>query len=97
MRRLVEGLMPVKVSGEIEWTLNQLDNNAYALTLLNNRGVIKPQHGILPTDHAEAQKITITTSAKSATEWITNTTLEVKPDGLIVTVPAGGVRIIQFR
>src|SRR5205085_12223148 len=71
MQRLVEGLTPIKVTGEVEWALNKLDNGGWAITLFNNRGVIKPQHGILPTEHGEIQNVTYSTTfpIKTTTEW----------------------------
>ncbi|HEV8379205.1 MAG TPA: hypothetical protein VGP99_10175, partial [Tepidisphaeraceae bacterium] len=103
MQRLVEGLVPIKVSGEVEWALNKLDDGGWAVTLFNNRGVIKPQHGILPTEHAEMQAVTISTALrlKTATEWLAASDIQVKQDGgrsqVTLVVPAGGVRIVQIR
>src|SRR5205814_2585410 len=100
MQRLVEGLVPIKVSGEVEWALNRLDNGGWAITLFNNRGVIKPQHGILPTEHGEIQNVTISTTfpIKTATEWIAGSEVQQNaPTKITLTVPAGGVRIIEMR
>jgi hypothetical protein len=103
MQRLVEGLVPVKVSGEVEWALNKLDNAGWAITLFNNRGVIKPQHGILPTEHGEAQQVTISTPlpVKNASEWIADAQVELKQEGsrsqVKLQVPAGGVRVVELR
>ncbi|HEV8605030.1 MAG TPA: hypothetical protein VGQ99_06670 [Tepidisphaeraceae bacterium] len=103
MQRLVKGLLPVKVSGEVEWVLNKLDDSGWAVTLLNNRGVIKPQHGVLPTEHGERISVVVTTavSVTKATEWIAGSDVQVKQDGarsqVTVEVPAGGVRIVELR
>jgi hypothetical protein len=103
MQQLVEGLTPVKVSGEVEWALNKLDDGGWAVALFNNRGVIKPQHGILPTEHGERQSVTISTALpiKKAREWIAGSDIQVKQDGVrslvSVEVPAGGVRIVEIR
>jgi hypothetical protein len=102
MRELVEGLVPVTVSGEVEWAINKLPDG-WAVTLLNNRGVIKPQHGILPTEHGQEQYVTIRTSVatKSAKEWMTDAAVEVMQEGetarMRVVVPAGGVRIVEMK
>ena len=59
MRHLTPGLLPIRVSGDIEWAVNRLDNGGWLVTLLNNRGVMKPQHGVLPTDYRQAQTVRI--------------------------------------
>jgi hypothetical protein len=103
MQRLVEGLEPVKVSGEMEWALNKLDDGGWAVTLFNNRGVIKPQHGILPTEHAEKQSVMIWTAlpVKKTSEWVAGADVQIKQAGgrsqMILEVPAGGVRIVEIR
>jgi hypothetical protein len=103
MRELVAGLVPIKVHGEVEWALNKLEDGGWAVTLLNNRGVIKPQHGILPTEHDQRQAVRISTSfaVKSAREWMTDSTIEVNANGtgsrVSLIVPAGGVRIVEIR
>jgi hypothetical protein len=103
MQRLVEGLTPVKVSGEVEWVLNKLDDGGWAVMLFNNRGVIKPQHGILPTEHGDRQSVTISTAlpVKKASEWIAGADVQIKQDGarsqVMLEVPAGGVRIVELR
>ena len=103
MQRLVEGLAPVKVSGEVEWTLNKLEDGGWAVMLFNNRGVIKPQHGILPTEHGEVRSVTISTMlpVRNASEWIAESEVQIKKDGATSTVellvPAGGARIVELR
>ena len=57
LRHLAAGLTPVRVTGDMEWTLNKLDDGGWLVALFNNRGVIKPQHGMLPTDEREAQRV----------------------------------------
>jgi hypothetical protein len=58
MQHLTQGLLPVKVGGDVEWVVNKLDAPAggWLVTLLNNRGVLKPQHGVNPTNHREHQR-----------------------------------------
>jgi len=71
--------------------------------LFNNRGVIKPQHGVLPTEHGEKQAVTISTALpiQKANEWLTGANVEVRRDEdrsrIGLTVPAGGVRIVELR
>jgi hypothetical protein len=96
----MQGLLPVKVSGDVEWTLNRLDDGGWAVGLLNNRGIYKPQHGITPTDHAEAQEVTIAVPFKVAksSEWMNETDVAWQAAGngssTTVSVPAGAVRVV---
>ena len=96
------GLLPLKVSGDVEWTLNGLDDGRLLVGLLNNRGVIKPQHGVLPTDHREAQPVTLTVpfAVRNSAEWFTESDLkwESAANGSRLTLesPAGGVRLVAI-
>lgn len=103
MRHLVEDVTPFKVTGDVEWIVSRFASYGWLVTLLNNRGVIKPQHGILPTDPHEAQTVTITTSlhVSKCTEWVTAGSLVWKSSATgasaSVTIPAGTVRIIEIH
>lgn len=103
MQHLTQDLLPVKVVGDVEWTLNRLDDgpqSGWVVGLLNNRGVNKPQHGVNPTDRREAQSVTI--SAKfpvdRGEEWVAGQKVTWRPEkagsAATVTVPAGGVRLV---
>ena len=102
LRHLAQGLLPVQVSGDVEWVVNRLDNGGWVVALFNNRGVIKPQHGVLPTDHRQAQQVTLRLpfGVTKSTEWVTGMPMHwmpVKKGGtLSLTVPAGGVRLVEF-
>ncbi|HYG78038.1 MAG TPA: hypothetical protein VEK08_23735 [Planctomycetota bacterium] len=96
-------LMPVEVFGDVEWMVNR-NATGWVVTLLNPAGQAKPQHGITPTDFRENRRITIKTVARSssAADWLfPEEKLELKADGegssLELTVPAGGVRIVEFK
>jgi len=103
LRHLTQRLMPVQVSGDVEWTANRLEDGGWLIALLNNRGVIKPQHGILPVDHTEAQKVTLHSAFRvdKSKEWMTKEGLSWTLNGsgatLILTVPAGGVRLVEIH
>jgi hypothetical protein len=100
---LSRGLMPVEVSGDVEWMVNR-NATGWVVTLLNPAGQAKPQHGITPTDFRENRRITIRSKlpAREATDWLfPDEKLEVKPSGMgssvELTVPAGGVRIVELK
>jgi hypothetical protein len=94
-----QGLLPVEVTGEVEWLLNRTERGWIAL-LLNPAGANKPQHGLVPTDHSQAREVTLTWAApvKRATEWFTQSSVPVH-DGKVVKleIPAGGVRIVELE
>jgi hypothetical protein len=100
MMRVTEGLLPVIVDGDVEWTVSQLDDGGFLVGILNNRGINKPQHGILPTDHAAAATVTLRTGFKvrTSTEWIASAPVSWKASDtgaeLRVVIPAGATRLL---
>ena len=102
MRHLTEGLMPVRATGDIEWIVNRLDDGHWLLALLNNRGVDKPQHGIVPMRHEEAQtvKLDANFAVEQSREWQTGAAVAWESAGAQATarmsVPAGAVRFIEI-
>ena len=103
MQALASGQAPIRVAGDVEWVLNRLEDGGWLVTILNNRGVNKPQHGILPTDQAEAQTVTLRTqfAVVQCSEWITESAVSWQVVGdassVTLTVPAGATRMIEIR
>jgi hypothetical protein len=97
MRALVEGLTPVRVHGDIEWTINRLDDGRWLIGMLNNAGIDKPQHGIIPTRHEENRRVDIRAAfpVRAATELLTNHS--IPPADLHLDVPAGAVRLVRLE
>jgi hypothetical protein len=100
---LTQGLMPIEVSGEVEWSVNRTEKG-WIVTLLNPAGQAKPQQGITPTDFREKRSILIRSHVpvRSATDWLfpdEKLVFQAKGNEAIVhlTVPAGGVRIVELR
>jgi hypothetical protein len=95
------GQMPIEVSGDVEWFVNRTQNG-WIVTLLNPAGADKPQQGFVVTNFEAIRPATISTRlpVKSAREWFTNadanTTAANGSTSVSVTVPAGGVRIIEL-
>ncbi len=102
MRHVTEGLLPVRATGDVEWIVNQLDDGRWLLALLNNRGVEKPQHGIVPTRHEEAQSVKLDArfAVEQSREWQTGAVVAWEAAGPNATtrlsVPAGAVRFIEI-
>jgi hypothetical protein len=99
MKRLTENLVPIQVHGDVEWILNRLDDGGWLVALFNNRGVIKPQHGVLPTDERQALEIelNIPWQVRSSEEWITEQKVTwEKGSTAKVHMPAGAVRFVSI-
>lgn len=103
LRHLTTDLLPIRVTGDVEWAVNRLENGNWLLTLLNNRGVIKPQHGMLPTDYHEAQTVRVDTlfGTRGSTQWIGHDRVDWNPlpagATTTIVVPAGGVRMLEIQ
>jgi len=102
LRHLAQGAVPVKLTGDVEWSINRTASG-YVIALLNNRGVIKPQHGVLPTDHRQQQEVQLSMKVPvpRSTEWVTGASIEWhEADGRATTsliMPAGAVRLIEVE
>ena len=104
MQQLTEKLMPVRVSGDVEWTLNHLDDGGWVVGLLNNSGINKPQHGVNPTDLSQARQVQIWSqfNVAASSEWMADDHIEWRPinhgcSKAEMTIPAGGVRLVQLH
>lgn len=101
MLHLRAGLLPVEVRGEVEYSLNR-NQTGWVVTLFNNRGNYKSQHGLgIPRrEESAAVKITTNLGLTTATEWTEEAKLEVKTESssrsVSLEVPAGSIRIIHL-
>jgi len=97
-----EGLLPLEVDGEVEWLLNRTAKG-WLVTLLNPAGSNKPQHGMVVTDYAQQRTARIRSNTKwqQAIEWFgeERPTVSREKDRSVVeiTVPAGGLRIVELQ
>jgi hypothetical protein len=99
---LFADVTPVRVSGDIEYLINRNDRG-WVVTLINNRGVYKPQQGLARVERDEAADVTIEMSGAAfatANEWTTDEALTIKRgsrgDSINLSVPSGGVRIVEL-
>jgi hypothetical protein len=97
-----QGLVPVEVEGDVEWLLNRTEKG-WLITLINPAGSHKPQHGMVVTDYRQKRKVKIRADLKwtKAVEWFDDVELPLVKDGeqtvASVTVPAGGLRIVEVQ
>ncbi|MCD4824578.1 MAG: hypothetical protein K8S55_08215 [Phycisphaerae bacterium] len=105
MRNLNSELLPVAVEGNVEYIVNR-NKNGWVVTLINNEGAYKypgKKEVIKSKENVDA-KITLKRNAlvevSKVSEWLTGKELKLAktPQGtkVILTVPAGDVRIIEF-
>ena len=103
LQKIAAGLMPVSASGDVEWAANKLDNGGWVLTLLNNKGHIKPQHGVLPTDQAQLVSVSLHASfpVEQSSEWLTGSQVQwtSHPGGseAAITISASAVRFVELH
>jgi hypothetical protein len=102
LTHLLGEVAPVRVAGDVEYLVNRTPS-AWVVTLLNNRGVYKPQQGLAQVDRREWANVTIDLRGGVITragEWTEGLTPEVVRDAgrdlVRVRVPPGGVRIVEL-
>ncbi len=96
---LSRSLMPVEVSGQVEWLVNRT-KAGWSVTLLNPSGQDKPQQGITPTDYRQNKPVTIRlhvamTMVRDRLQ--PDEALKIENGAVTLEVPAGGVRIVELK
>jgi hypothetical protein len=98
LAHLAAGAAPVRVRGDVEYLFNR-NARGWVVTLINNRGVYKPQQGLAQVNRSESAAVTLEGDGAHvgrATEWTTGEVLKVSRGSLVVNVPPGGVRIVEL-
>ena len=102
LAHLCEGVTPVRVSGDVQHLVNRT-GRGWVVTLINNRGVYKPQQGLAQVDRAAAAQVTLGLrgqTIKSAGEWGEDAPLGVTREhgraAVHVRVPPGDVKIVEL-
>ncbi len=102
LAHLLADVTPVKVEGNVEYLVNR-NARGWVVTLINNRGVYKPQQGLAQVNRTESENVWLELDASditSANEWTTDAKLNVvcQPHSCrtLVEVPSGGVRIVEL-
>lgn len=101
MLHVRQGLLPIDVRGDVGYALNR-NATGWVVTIFNNRGNYKPQHGLGIPRRAENSAVTLYTALgiTGATEWTHGEALKVRTEGgsrvVSLDVPAGGVRIVHL-
>lgn len=100
MHAVAAELLPVRVEGDIQYLVNR-NRHGWVVSLFNNYGVAPNRswkNPMPPPDPAAAVPVAIEvkTPAAAAAEWLTGNELKLQDNRVELTVPAGGVRIVEF-
>ena len=99
---LTSGLLPFRVTGDIEYAVNR-NEDSWLLTLMNNRGVYKlaTEQAIIDRRQTQTVHIIMTKKPTGMRDWITGKSLAAKEEGgawqLAIALPPGEVTIVQIR
>ncbi|HEV2763096.1 MAG TPA: hypothetical protein VGV38_08880 [Pyrinomonadaceae bacterium] len=100
---LLADAAPVRVEGDAQRLFNRTPRG-WVVTLINNRGVYKPQQGLAHVDRREVVRVRLSLKGKaieSAREWTKDEALTVErpgggADAVRLDVPPGGVRVVEL-
>jgi hypothetical protein len=102
LAHLSEGATPVGVSGDVETLINRTARG-WVVTLINNRGVVKPQQGMAQVDRSAVAGVTLALRGRAiaeAREWLGDRPLEVSRENnrssVRLNLPAGGIGIVEL-
>jgi hypothetical protein len=102
LAHLAADATPVRVRGDVEYLLNR-NSRGWVVTLINNRGVYKPQQGLAQVNRDESAQVTLEDAGagfKRASEWTTGAGLKVasgaRGAAVNIDVPAGGIRVVEL-
>jgi hypothetical protein len=93
---------PVQVSGEVEYLINR-NARGWVVTLINNRGVLKPQQGLAQVDRRASVDVRLSLKGKEierASEWTGEKQLEVSRENgrssVMLNIAPGGIGIVEL-
>ncbi|MCA1818294.1 MAG: hypothetical protein LC746_18275, partial [Acidobacteria bacterium] len=100
LAHLASDVVPVGVAGDVQHLINRTDRG-WVVTLINNRGVYKPQQGLAQVNRSESVEVTISLEGKGvaqAREWTSDEPLEVAAatNAVKLRVPPGDVKIVEL-
>jgi hypothetical protein len=102
LAHLAADAVPVRIEGDVQRLVNRTERG-WVVTLINNRGVYKPQQGLAQVNRGESSEVSISVRGKGiagAREWTSEQPLEVAGAGaqslVKVRVPPGDVKIVEL-
>src|SRR5207248_4989147 len=82
LAHLLADATPVEVNGEVEHLVNR-NERGWVVTLINNRGVLKPQQGLAQVDRSASVEVRLSLKGKSiaqANDWVDDKRLDISSD-----------------
>lgn len=93
---------PVEVRGEAQYLVNRT-TDGWVVTLINNRGVFKPQQGMAQVDRSASVEVSLSLKGQKierAREWTEDRTLDIISDNgqprIKLKIAPGGVAIVEL-
>src|SRR5947209_7759808 len=93
---------PVHVAGDVQYLINRTEQG-WVVTLINNRGVYKPQQGLAQVKRTETADVRVDLRGKEierANEWTEDEALQVEHNGAAdvvrLQIPAGGLGKVEL-
>lgn len=102
LSHLINGLLPVKVIGDVQYVLNKKPGT-WIVTIINNRGIYKTPLSQPTVNEHETADVELVFKGDSSVvrEWIENKTLVSKKEGnqtsVKLRIPPGDIRIVEFE
>jgi hypothetical protein len=95
--------VPVRVEGDVQRLFNRTERG-WIVTLINNRGVYKPQQGLAQVDRNASVEVKLSLPRgriiRQAREWTMDAPLETRSDAgettVKISVPPGDVKIVEL-
>jgi len=93
---------PVEVSGEVEYLINR-NERGWVVTVINNKGVLKPQQGLAQVDRSAKVEVRLSLKGKQiaqASDWVDDKRLEVASESgqssVRITLAPGAIAVIEL-
>ena len=102
LAHLCHDATPVRVRGDVEYLINRTERG-WVVTLINNKGVWKPQQGLAQIDRSASVQVSLSLKDKGITEareWTEEKPLDISREGgqtsVQLNIAPGGVQIIEL-
>jgi hypothetical protein len=93
---------PVHVRGEVQYLINRTERG-WVVTLINNKGVWKPQQGLAQVDRSASVEVKLSLTGKGieqAREWIEDRPIDISREGghptVTINLAPGGIGIVEL-
>lgn len=100
LKELLNELSPFSVEGDVQYLTNVRDDTMY-VTLINNKGVTKTTTEAEKVDTSQTSRVTVTYKGSkgisSVKEIYADTALENGEKSVTLTLPAGGIAILEYQ